>query len=190
MRASVRACLLVLFVTGMPGTVKTQPLVDERIGAMDSTDSMDSMDSMDLQSANATFWSFPVLRRLIGSNCIRIDRGYIPPYYDCKGCITEEAQGCVDDMRANYSYNVPSDCEINSMQEHPGLECCPRITTAITGQSDLSYVSSLYPEAIRCIERSQCAGSVIYMQLVQECLSTCNFNDPRTGRCRCRCRTT
>ncbi|KAJ1412311.1 hypothetical protein B484DRAFT_422886 [Ochromonadaceae sp. CCMP2298] len=49
--------------------------------------------------------SFPVLRRLIGSNCIRIDRGYIPPYYDCKGCITEEAQGCVDDMRANYSYN-------------------------------------------------------------------------------------
>lgn len=120
------------------------------------------------------------LRRLIGSNCILIERGEVPPYYDCVGCIIEQAQGCLSDMRANKSENVGASCAMYSASEvYDGTDCCPRFTTFIKTGLDLMYVGSAYPEALRCIEKAGCKSSVIYTQLMEECTSVCPYSDPR-----------
>lgn len=73
-------------------------------------------------------------RQLVGSNCILIERGTVPPYYDCVGCVIEEAQGCLDDMRYNLSGNVDKDCQLNSAMEfYDSDNCCPNI------KKDLAY---------------------------------------------------
>jgi hypothetical protein len=33
------------------------------------------------------------LRKLIGANCVPIERGVVTPYYNCIGCVVEEATG-------------------------------------------------------------------------------------------------
>jgi len=57
------------------------------------------------------------MRRLIGSNCITIERGNVPVYYDCEGCIVEEANYCVDDLRQNITGNIHPSCKMNSIRD-------------------------------------------------------------------------
>ena len=123
------------------------------------------------------------LRKLIGSNCILIERGDVPPYYDCLGCLIEEAQACIDDMRYNRSYNVPGDCRLKSVKEfRKDRTCCPRFGENQFGVLDLSYIGSAYPETFRCMERVGCESSVIYSQLSDECHQVCGGEpDPRNG---------
>ncbi len=54
-------------------------------------------------------------RRLFGSNCIRIETGNIPVYYDCLGCIIEEANACVDDLRYNLTGVIHDSCAMDSI---------------------------------------------------------------------------
>jgi hypothetical protein len=121
------------------------------------------------------------LRKLIGSNCVLIERGDVPPYYDCIGCVIEKAAACVDDMRHNRSYNVAMECRLNSVKEFYDHSCCPQITSSEGRRADLRYVSSAYPEALRCIINEGCGDSIIYAQLLKECRSTCPMLDPRNG---------
>ena len=123
----------------------------------------------------------PLLRRLIGSNCILIQRGDVPPYYDCMGCVIEKAAACLDDMRHNRSYNVASNCAMNSVHEQYPHECCPDIAINDQGGVNLRYVGSAYPETLRCIAAMGCGSSIIYTQLETECLKACPFKDIRSG---------
>ena len=125
------------------------------------------------------------LRRLIGSNCVLIERGNIPPYYDCVGCIIEEAAACVRDMRSNKSYNVASKCELDVLKEYYDHNCCPEFYKNRYGVTDLSYSGAAYPEGLRCLEKQGCAGSIIYSQLESECLRSCPFVDSRNGKSVC-----
>ena len=125
------------------------------------------------------------MRKLIGSNCILIVRGSIPPYYDCVGCIIEEASACVDDMRTNKSYNVAHDCKLNTVKEYYDHTCCPSMGQTSTGRTDLRYLGSAYPETLRCVAAQGCGSSIIYQQLLSECLASCPFTDPRNGNSVC-----
>ena len=114
------------------------------------------------------------LRKLIGSNCVRVETGIIPPHYECLGCVIERAQACVDDMRYNKSGNVFPSCDLHVLFDyHNANNCCPKIQANQNGRLDLMYVGSAYPEAIRCIEHVGCKDSILYAQLVDECLSLC-----------------
>ena len=121
------------------------------------------------------------LRKLIGSNCVLIERGTIPPYYDCVGCVIEKAAACIDDMRHNRSYNVAAECRLFSVKEFKDISCCPKFGINGGGSIDLSYVGSAYPEALRCIKRVGCDASILYAQLKEECSATCRMPDPRNG---------
>lgn len=122
----------------------------------------------------------PICTYIVASNCVYIERGNIPPYYKCKGCLFEEAALCVDDIRRNKSYNVPGDCKMLNLMENPGPECCPRITyDYLRFRDDLSYISAAYPMALRCIESVGCKDELIYSQLLAECESLCPDEDPR-----------
>ena len=122
------------------------------------------------------------LRRLIGSNCILIERGDVPPYYDCVGCIIEQAQGCLTDMRSNLSENVATSCKMYSASEKVDRkDCCPKFATTLKTGLDLVYVGAAYPMALRCIKTAGCEDSVIYTQLMEECQNVCPASDPRVG---------
>lgn len=121
-----------------------------------------------------------IVRKLIGSNCILIERGDVPPYYDCMGCVIEEAQGCLDDMRYNRSGNVYGTCTLASHSQSYDTSCCPRFDfDDLQNRFDLSYVGSAYPEALRCIANVGCPSSTIYEQLLGECEEICSDSDPR-----------
>lgn len=62
-----------------------------------------------------------------GTNCILIERGSVPRYYDCNGCVIDEAQACIDDLRANKSLNVHPDCAMKSASVRYLGQCCPRV---------------------------------------------------------------
>lgn len=119
------------------------------------------------------------LRKLIGSNCVLIERGNIPPYYDCVGCIVEKAAACIDDMRTNKSYNVAPSCKLNAVKNYYDHACCPKYFSNQYGVINLQYSGSAYPEALRCMKREGCETSVMYKQLLDECLRSCPFNDER-----------
>jgi hypothetical protein len=121
------------------------------------------------------------LRRLIGSNCVLIERGTVPPYYDCVGCEIERAAACIDDMRFNRSYNVASDCRMASVKQFNDEVCCPRFLKNKYNNADLNYIGSAYPEALRCMQRVGCQKSILYSQLQAECETTCRKRDPRNG---------
>lgn len=126
------------------------------------------------------------LRKLIGSNCLLIERGDYPPFYECIGCVIEEAQACVDDMRYNKSFNVPSNCAMYATsQEYNSAHCCPVIKATVKGGVDLLYVGAAYPMALSCIERVGCKSSTIYAQLLNECLTVCPFTDVRNQKSVC-----
>jgi hypothetical protein len=113
---------------------------------------------------------------------VLIERGTIPPYYDCLGCVVEEAAACLNDMRYNLSYNVAKDCRMFSVKQfYDRKTCCPRFGINEFGAKDLVYVGSAYPEALRCMERVGCGSSIMYSQLKEECMTTCLETDPRDG---------
>lgn len=69
------------------------------------------------------------LRRLQtkGTNCVVIERGTVPRYYTCTGCVSDRAFACLDDMRQNKSGNVPTDCGFHAASERYLPSCCPRL---------------------------------------------------------------
>lgn len=116
----------------------------------------------------------PVTRKLVGSNCVLIETGIVPRYYKCIGCDITLAVGCVTDMRTNASYNVAPSCQIASAaNKYDRADCCPRFGPDFKGVTDLYYVGSAYPMALRCISDVGCASSSIYTQLLEECYAVC-----------------
>lgn len=126
------------------------------------------------------------LRRLIGSNCLEVERGSYPPFYQCIGCVIEEAQACVEDMRYNRSFNVPTSCALHATSQKLDSEnCCPVVERNAQGAIDLKYIGAAYPMALRCIESVGCRSSTIYAQLMKECRAVCPFTDERTQQTVC-----
>ena len=71
------------------------------------------------------------LRKLVGSNCVLIERGTISPYYECIGCDIRTAMGCLRDLRSNKSRNVDPQCSLASLNEGSfNAACCPRFRVA------------------------------------------------------------
>ncbi len=62
-----------------------------------------------------------------GSNCILIERGTVPRYYDCNGCVIDRAQACIDDLRGNKSHNVYPDCHFKAASVRYLGSCCPKV---------------------------------------------------------------
>lgn len=119
------------------------------------------------------------LRRLIGSNCIYIERGMVTPYYECIGCVVERATECLTDLRLNKTGSVPRGCPLGSaFHTFPGSVCCPSIHAV---KLDLEYMGSAYPQALHCMEDAGCSGSLIYKDLMTECEHMCPGTDIRTG---------
>jgi len=124
----------------------------------------------------------------IGSNCVFIERGIIPPYYKCLGCKMEEATRCLNDFRFNKSGNVPRDCEMSFLRMKTETQCCPRLFTNDLGFADLSYITAGYPMALQCMEAVGCGNELIYSQLLDECKALCPDTDTRphyTGQSLC-----
>lgn len=120
------------------------------------------------------------LRRLAGSNCIEIERGIVTPFYACDGCLLQEANECLNDLRLNKSANVRAGCPINkAFTLNPGPVCCPVIS------DDLEFIGSNYPLALRCMEKVKCSSTTVYAQLLKECQTVCPGRDSRTGSSVC-----
>lgn len=115
-----------------------------------------------------------------GSNCIVIERGKVPRYYDCNGCVIDRAQGCIDDLRHNRSLNVHSACAMAAASVRYLGDCCPRVRL-LNGRYDLEYRTAGYAMALRCLADVGCGDSVARNQLATECEATCAALDPRTG---------
>lgn len=121
-----------------------------------------------------------------GSNCILIERGIIPPYYDCIGCVVSLAMACLEDMRLNRTGAVATGCELSAAAERYRSGCCPHVSEVRTNVYNLVYPGSAYPQALSCIKAVGCGTSTIYTQLLDECKSTCPVMDPRVnGRSVC-----
>jgi hypothetical protein len=126
-----------------------------------------------------------IIRRLIGSNCFSVERGSVPRYYSCLGCVIEEAQGCVDDLRLNRSGNVPTGCDLNKVMESYEPNCCP-VVASEAGRLNLLHKGAGYVEALKCIDSVGCADGTIYTQLYEECQAVCGSSvDPRNGGSLC-----
>ncbi len=131
------------------------------------------------------YHSGEMLRRLVGSNCVLIERGTVTKYFMCVGCEVQEAMGCVDDMRNNKSGNVRSTCKFDhvmegnmakAMEQEQQEACCP----TVEGGSLKYFAGSAYPEAFRCISNVGCTESTINSQLMEECHGLCDYI-PSTG---------
>jgi hypothetical protein len=97
-----------------------------------------------------------------GSNCLVVETGTVTPYYQCYGCVIENAMGCLNDMRNNASGNVHPNCSINAIAQTPNTDyCCPKL-----GAANLLYSGSAYPETLRCIAGVGCQDSSIYADLL------------------------
>lgn len=56
-------------------------------------------------------WSWrDALRKLMGTNCYKVERGIDAEYYICLGCVIQEAQACLEDFRLNKSANLFYGC--------------------------------------------------------------------------------
>ena len=126
------------------------------------------------------YHSGEMLRRLVGSNCVLIERGTVTKYFMCVGCEVEEAMGCVDDMRNNKSGNVRPSCKFDhvmegnmakAMEQEQQAACCPTVTNGFLS----AFAGSAYPEAFRCISNVGCTESTIMSQLVEECHGLCDY---------------
>mmetsp|Transcript_5162 Transcript_5162/g.7904 ORF Transcript_5162/g.7904 Transcript_5162/m.7904 type:complete len:185 (-) Transcript_5162:69-623(-) len=114
-------------------------------------------------------------RYLIGSNCIIIESGKIPPYEQCLGCEIREAMGCLDDMRRNLSGTVPTGCTISAISEEYDTSCCPRYV-AKKRKFDIIYETSAYPVGLACLRKTGCEHTEIYNQLLNECRAVCQHD--------------
>lgn len=95
----------------------------------------------------------------------------MPKYYTCVGCINEEAQACIDDMRRNTSFNLYTACNMdNILYEITAIDaCCP----TFNDDGKLQYMGSNYPSAFQCLEDVGCRDSTWYRQLQLECEYIC-----------------
>ena len=95
----------------------------------------------------------------------------MPKYYTCVGCINEEAQACIDDMRRNTSFNLYTACNMdNILYEITAIDaCCP----TFNDKGVLQYMGSNYPSAFQCLEDVGCRDSTWYRQLQLECEYIC-----------------
>jgi len=138
-------------------------------------------------ASKVTYHTGELMRKLVGSNCVEIERGTVTKYYMCVGCVIESAMGCVNDMRQNKSGNVGGGCKFDQvfegnmdrpLEQWQALQCCPKVTS---DTKKLYYSGSAYPEAIRCIENAGCKESTIYSQLVDECEGMCSYVPENAG---------
>ena len=61
---------------------------------------------------------------LVATNCILSGGGSIKPFADCVGCMQEDAQQCVNEMRFNTSGTVPDGCDFYSLTADGRPGCC------------------------------------------------------------------
>lgn len=173
-------------LTGADGSSRKQPISeelklirDEKLQIQQTQEQLRLRPASNSSSVISNFIG-KQLRTLIGSNCLKVEKGTYPPFYECIGCVIEEAQACLDDMRLNKSGNVPNDCTIRSMNQIYDSRCCPVIGQTFQGLN-LQYRGAAYPMALSCIEKVGCKNSAIYQMLYSECTAVCNYNDARTG---------
>ena len=112
-------------------------------------------------------------RKMIGSNCVVIERAIVTKYYKCEGCVIEQALGCLNDLRQNISGNVPVGCNITYIGHLPYTDCCPVIGPDSTGRVNLIQKTAGYPDTLRCIQSVGCGDSDVYTSLLEECQYTC-----------------
>ena len=112
-------------------------------------------------------------RKMIGSNCVVIERAIITKYYKCEGCVIEQALGCLNDLRMNISGNVPHGCNISYIGHLPLTSCCPAFGPDTTGNVNLIATTAGYPDTLRCIQSVGCGDSDVYTSLLEECQYTC-----------------
>jgi hypothetical protein len=134
-----------------------------------------------------TYHTGEMLRKLVGSNCVEIQRGTVSKYYQCIGCVIQNAMGCLLDMRQNKSGNVPSECTFDDLVEgditmtlmqRQHQNCCP---LTFEDNSLVPGFGTAYPDTLRCIEEVGCAGSSIYNDLMTECKGICDYNATLIG---------
>lgn len=168
-------CLLISFIGVKSGAVSMQS--DNGT----STSEIYSKYFSSLSSSTpSTHYLSRYLRRLIGSNCLYIERGEVTPYYDCIGCVVEKAVACVDDMRFNRSGTVRMGCSFDRLGEKIDTSCCP----VVEGE-DVNYIGSSYPTALQCLTQAGCKDTIIYDDILAECTRACNYNDPRSSQSIC-----
>jgi hypothetical protein len=116
-----------------------------------------------------------ISRSLSGTNCVVIERGEVPKYYKCQGCIIEQAQLCIDDMRLNRTGNVFHSCEMRSAMEfYEPNECCPKqYFDDVKKRMELHSRTTAYPDAFECLKTIGCDESTIYNELLKECETVC-----------------
>jgi len=112
-------------------------------------------------------------RKMIGSNCIVIERAVVTRYYKCEGCIIENALGCLNDLRQNISGNVPAGCNITYIGHLPETVCCPAFGKDKSGRMNLIATTAGYPDTLRCIQSVGCGETDVYNSLLEECQYTC-----------------
>ena len=112
-------------------------------------------------------------RKMIGSNCIVIERAVVTRYYKCEGCIIENALGCLNDLRQNISGNVPPRCNITFIGHLPDTMCCPLFGLDKAGRMNLIATTAGYPDTLRCIQSVGCGDTDVYNSLLEECQYTC-----------------
>jgi hypothetical protein len=120
-------------------------------------------------------------RKLIGSNCLMMERGAVPPYELCRGsCNILDAISCVDDMRRNISGTVHPKCTFRNIAEDPvPLYCCPRYEfSAVKGKTFLVHSHAAYPLVFECLAAVGCGEnavpySSIFNQMKAECSAVC-----------------
>jgi len=124
-------------------------------------------------------------RKMIGSNCIVIERATVTKYYKCEGCIIERALGCLSDLRQNISGNVPRGCNISYIGRLTQPKCCPTIGKDASGKINLIAKTAGYPDTLRCIQSVGCGDTDVYTSLLEECQYTCPLTldneDPSLG---------
>ena len=107
---------------------------------------------------------------LVATNCILSGGGSIKPYASCIGCMQEDAQQCVTEMRFNASGTVPRDCDFYSLTDGGKPDCCADFFYQTRPES-IFMDTSAYPSAFTCLEDIGCQDSEIYKELKQECLA-------------------
>lgn len=120
-----------------------------------------------------------ILRRLKGSNCVKISTGQVSPYDLCMGCVVEQAIECINDMRINISGNVPANCDLNGVTEIPQIQCCPKYKADKNGfKIALVPHTGAYPAALSCLRSVGCDKTDFYSDLLQECTQICAQLEP------------
>lgn len=97
---------------------------------------------------------------MLGSNCIMVGNGILPPFFKCNGCIIDLAVACVNDFKANSTGSVPHDCKLHTVNELPNVECCPVYDTS-RKRPIIEMKTSAYPQAFQCISSVGCSLSQV-----------------------------